>query len=363
MANRKRKVSAATASDLIHSMYYGPEPSLEKDLGTQLNWYSACASDDDAVTWLSEYFTVIDRTIDAEKVKQLDSDWIPRTAGFLARLALRGYELTEHNLNHIEETFERAVKNGYHKPEPEKTIIVHEKPSVQDHIREKVSEVIGELEGMIDDKIIDENFNLVDWFREHSISGVVAKRVGEHFGPIAAELLEAFTSDDKQMQEGYSKIPVSELEQMATIYHILAETARGYSQTVVTIRKPRKKKPVSIEKMLKHFVYAKQHDNLASIDPAKILGKQELWTFNTKNKVLTVYRAVDNDGLKIRRSLITNINEETSMAKKIGRKTDERLDTVLSGGKVALRKLMNTITGGALPVKRITKDTILLRVI
>jgi len=362
MVNRGKRVSASTASELIHNMYHGPEPTLDKDLGTQLNWYSACAKDEEVVEWLVEYFTVIDRPEDAEKVKHIDNDWIPRTAGFLARLALRGYDLTEHNLAHMEETFQRAVQLGYHKDEAAK-IAVKEKPSVQEHIREKASDVIGELEGMIDDGVIDENWDLVNWFQSNQISAVVAKRVADHFQPIADEFMEVFSSDDEQLQEGYSKIAPDVLERQAIIYTILANTAAGYASSGKAIRKPRKKKPVPIEKLLKNFHYAKQYEKLTSIDPAKIVSGQELWTFNFKNKLLSVYRAVDSDGLKIRRSLITNIDEKTSMAKKIGRKTDERIETVLNGGKVQLRKLMDSINGGTLPVKRVGKDTILLRVI
>jgi hypothetical protein len=100
---------------------------------------------------------------------------------------------------------------------------------------------------------------------------------------------------------------------------------------------------------------------LASIDPVKVLEAQELWTYNWKTKTLSVMKAIDRGGLMIKGTTIINYAPQNSFAKTIGRKTQETLDEVLTGGKVALRKIME----GAKPIKstRINDSTVLLRVI
>ena len=102
---------------------------------------------------------------------------------------------------------------------------------------------------------------------------------------------------------------------------------------------------------------------LVSIDPQQILAAQELWTFNTKNRMLTVYRAQDQGGLGVKTVRITGYNESTSISKRL-RKPESVLQSVLSGGKPTLRTVMDNITtkpGGF--SSRITTDTILLRVV
>jgi len=244
-------------------------------------------------------------------------------------------------------------------------VTVKRQVSVQDHIRQKGNFVIGELEGMIDDGIITPEWSLYDHLRKKEISNVIAKRVAEHFEPIANEILEAITlEDDEDLQYAYRRYSPEELTNMGIMYQGLVDEANRYAVNMKKVRKIRKRKLPSMEKVLKNFVYAKTDNTykLASIDPSKIIGAAALWVFHPKSKVLTVYRALDRGGLGIKRTTITNVDEKESVSKRMGRKTQERLDTVLNGGKITLRKLMDTFIGEKLKLTRITKNHVLLRV-
>jgi hypothetical protein len=80
--------------------------------------------------------------------------------------------------------------------------------------------------------------------------------------------------------------------------------------------------------------------------------------------VLSVFRAVDRGGLNVKSIAIIGYDPATSQSKKIGRKTDEILNSVTTSGKVALRKLFDTINTDNLKfVDRLNSNTILLKVV
>jgi hypothetical protein len=105
---------------------------------------------------------------------------------------------------------------------------------------------------------------------------------------------------------------------------------------------------------------------LASIPPEQIVGAQELWTYNTKYKILTLFKALDRGGLDVKGSSIIKYDETASKSKTVGRTEAAKtstIDTVLNGGKVALRNLMNTQKTDKPLAYRINENTILLRIV
>ncbi len=104
---------------------------------------------------------------------------------------------------------------------------------------------------------------------------------------------------------------------------------------------------------------------LTSVNPTSILGAQELWVFNTSNKVLTVFRARGPAGLDVNRTSITGYDVDTSVSKKIGRNTEKIIDRVLNGGKVVLRKLFDDeISSGFIKTsERLNTNTLLLKTV
>src|SRR5580765_8081281 len=98
-----------TEYEVIQKKFFGAnEPSLDAHLAAALNWYSSVCDDKDARVWLKEYLKEADRAEEIAKLNLVPDEWIPRTAAWLARLALRGYPLSEHNF----ETVEKKLKNA-----------------------------------------------------------------------------------------------------------------------------------------------------------------------------------------------------------------------------------------------------------
>jgi hypothetical protein len=170
---------------------------------------------------------------------------------------------------------------------------------------------------------------------------------------------------DPQLKEGYSHLKKKQLDELIKFYHSLIADAERYGDVAKKVRKPRKPRPVSVEKKLKTFKYQKEDANfkIASVNPEKLIGCQELWTFNTKYKMITVLRAADRGGLDVKGTSIINYDEKTSVTKRTGRKPEVFVKKVMETGKIGLRKIMDEMKVAAPLSYRINENTILLRIV
>jgi hypothetical protein len=101
---------------------------------------------------------------------------------------------------------------------------------------------------------------------------------------------------------------------------------------------------------------------LTSARAEDIIGSQQLWVYNVKTRVLSVYNAIGASGLNVKGSTLLGFDEASSVSKKL-RKPAVSLESVKTGGKIILKKLMDTIkTKKMVPSGRINKDTILVRI-
>ena len=131
------------------------------------------------------------------------------------------------------------------------------------------------------------------------------------------------------------------------------------------VRAPRAKKTISAIDLVKEVSYQKLDNGLklVSINPAEIIGAQQLWTFNTKYRILNRFDADGPGGFYVRGTTMYGFDKEKASAKTL-RKPAETLQKVLSANKVGLRKLMDEIkTTESKPSGRINNDIILLRVV
>ena len=145
----------------------------------------------------------------------------------------------------------------------------------------------------------------------------------------------------------------------------IVSDAEKLAKNVKKTRKPRKRKTITADRQVSKMNYQPQDTKLKlhSIDPMKIIGANQLWVFNTKTRKLGIYHAAsDGAGLGVKGSTLQNFSEMESVEKTI-RKPADVLPKVTEGGKVILRKLMETIKAKPKQLTgRINKHTILLRV-
>ncbi|QMP83963.1 MAG: hypothetical protein [Caudoviricetes sp.] len=356
-----------TETYLVNQKYLGDEPTFknsytQSDYARALSWYHAQATLSEAREYIETYLKNTGRTADLKKFKSVPDNWVPTTAAWIARMINRGIKVFENSQEYLErkliETLEKHASNNTQEVKVEKVNVV----SIQDRIRDKANDLIGDVEEMIDK---NETFSLYDWLKANEIPATYAPRIAAYYAPVLAELIEASEGLDPQLKEGYKHFTKKQLEQRIMFFNTLIEDAERYSDTTKKARVPRKPRTVSVEKKLKNFKYQKEDNNykIASINPEKIIGCQELWTFNTKYKTLTVFRALDRGGLQVKGTSIINYDEKNSVTKRTGRKPEVYVDKVLNGGKVVLRKLTDEMKNDAPLAYRINENTILLKVV
>jgi hypothetical protein len=363
---RKPKKVRTTKSEtyLVNQKYLGGEPTFAvnkpMELSRAFNWYNAMCDVNDAREYSVDYFKKINKSEMVKVAKAVPDKLFPMTSAWVFRMLARGAAIDTVMVDRAIARFSKIKIDSEDEPRLES------KPSnvinIQDRIRDKASEIIGSVEELIDK---GDEFSLYDWLKANEIPATYAPRIAAFYAPVLAELLEASDRSDPQLVEGYSSFSKKELQVRIILFNSIIEDAERYADTTKKVRMPRKPRTISVEKKLKNFKFQKEDNNykIASINPEKVIGAQELWTFNTKYKTLTVFRAIDRGGLQVKGTSIVNYDEAASVTKRTGRKPEVYVDKVLNGGKIVLRKLMDELKNDASLAYRINENTILLKVV
>lgn len=369
LIKRKPKNVRVTKSEayLVNQKYLGDEPTFknsysDSEYARALTWYNIMCTTAEAREYIETYLKNTGRTADLKKFKTVPDTWVPTTAAWIARMIGRGVKVADNSKKFMEQKLREAIDLHSAEPKEQTEVKSTNVISIQDRIREKANELIGSVEELID---IGEEFSLYDWMKSNDIPATYAPRIAAYYAPVLNELLEAAEGQDPQLKEGYKHFTKKALEQRILFFNQIIEDAERYADTTKKARKPRKPRTVSVEKKLKNFKYQKEDGNfkIASINPEKVIGAQELWTFNTKYKTLSVFRAMDRGGLQVKGTSLINYDENASVTKRTGRKPEVYVDKVLNGGKVVLRKLMDELKNDAPLAYRINENTILLKVV
>jgi hypothetical protein len=367
IATPKKKAVRATKSEtfLVNRKYLGDEPTYENFdrimMMTAINWYNSMAEESDARQYIEDYFKSIRMDKEIKKLKRVPYMRIPTSAAWVFRMHMRGADIDRETLENSKNKILQILKFAEEEKKEETPVV---RLSIQDHIANKVSDFIGDIEHTIDN--LPEDFSMYKTLQSSEFPANLATKVADYYRPIMQEISDAIDKKDEQLVEAYSKYTKPQMKKLLALYTSIVEDCEKYSGNLRKARAPRKKKVISNDKKLKFFQYQKQDNSLklTSVNPESIFGAQELWTFNTKNKTLTVFRARGPAGLDVKRTAIVGYDEEASVSKKIGRKTEDTINKVLNGGKIILRKLFDEINTESIKISdRINSNTILLKVV
>jgi hypothetical protein len=241
-------------------------------------------------------------------------------------------------------------------------------PNIQDRIREKASECIGELEGQLDDLILSKFSTEVSPYavmHTLEIKGVHTKHISDWFKTKRIEFDDVLHTTDAELKEGYSNFSKPQLKKLiAWCDQVILDCGKIAGEAIKS-RKPRKRKTKTPEQLVAKVKVMDEHKEfkLKSIPAKDIIGAMQLWVFNTKNRKLGCYHAIDADGLSIKGSSIINFNESKSVQKTL-RKPEATLPEILKGGKVYLRNALDSIRAVESGLTgRLNADIILVRVV
>lgn len=345
------------------------EDHYMSDLIGALNYYNINHDDKEKKKWYLKYIAQTDKKLAVDLLKV--DEYHFRYAGILARLLDGGSALQEKEYNHLLERTEflktqvgarQKSQDKADKKAADAAKVATNVISIQQRMDEKAHELAGEIEGAIDDFVLNKtsDFSTKNYLLANSVAGAIAKRIGDFFVPLAAELREAQAGKDEQLVEGYSHFTKRELKKFIEFVDGIIADCSQQVQTAKVNRAPRKRKPVSPVKLASKVKYLKEFAelNLKSVTPSNIVDATEVWVYNTKYRRVAVYKA-DIGSLSVKGTTIVGFSVTES--KQMTLRKPEEFFKGLSIGKRALNAKLKTLTTKpAVPNGRINEETIIL---
>jgi hypothetical protein len=343
---------------------HGPEPELQigartVDFTVAFNWYSYMCTDTDARSFLNEYLKTCGREEDVRRLQRVPDVKLPNTAAWIARMLVKYPHLVPAS---FKDTFENGLAKAFTYASEEPTDEDGpKKPSVRDRMRDKASEIAAEIDGLIDDEAYDTN--VFDWLKERGVASTYVPALIRKYQPLLEETVGALRGGSKDIKEAYRGIPKKETHALAEFLIGMIKDMKRYGEANRTVRKARAPRVVSVEKKLKNLKYQPESSEYkaASVNPATIIGAQELWTFDTKYGTLTRLRAGNRSGLDVKGTTIVGYDANTSVSKATGRKSQQLVENVLSSSKRGLDKIIGDLKDKPFLQERINDHILLLR--
>ena len=384
----KKKVVRVRRSHLADEKYTGSEPQWDAERAAKMSdeefnhylaksmyyynyHYTVKDMKPDLLKWLQEqtYFKISKE--DLSKISR--SRFVSPTSCKLVLAHQAGMPWREHSLKFIEAGMREAVDkfdlynediveeapSTDKKPEPYK-------PTIQDRLNEKFSEIVGEMDGWYDEVIVggDHKPKTYEHLSVMTTPQAMVGRIRTYFERYKNELVEAQAGTDEQLTEAYATYKLKDYKRHYAFLDALLDDLDRYAQVKKTTRKARVKKSPSKEKIISKLKFLKEAPalKLVSINPVDIIGSTELWVYNTKTRKLGKYVPDQYSGtLGVKGASIVGYDEAKSVSKTL-RKPELQLSEFMKSGKIQLRKFMENIKATETRLNgRVNEEVLLLR--
>ena len=388
---KKAKVSSNNFAD---EKYTGNEPIWDYDraltfsneefdhhLRQSLRYYNYYYSTKDlkkyVVAWLRQHegaegLHKLDKTT-IDRYQRSADCLTPFTVCALIKAHERGMPLRDRHVEYILDAVKRVLtlkadndEDFEAKPEVKKAEVYI--PTIQDRMNEVAKKHILYFEMLEDALYTGETVDpkAYEYLTKNNVPQVLIGKISAVFESRCAEVREARTTKDEDLKDAYSYMKAADYKRYDAFYDKLFADLTAYNQTKKATKKAAVRKPPQKEKLVRGLKYLKQDAGmkLVSINPVDIVGVEQLWVYNVKNRKLGRYVAEDQGGvLGVKGTSITGFNETKSTQKTL-RKPEEQIKAFLASNKVELRKFLENIKTTEIALNgRINADTILLKVI
>ena len=242
-----------------------------------------------------------------DKVKAKDLKRVPdyafQTFGKYAYIGNKGAVLSKEHTEALEKGIDYLLEMH---PEQEVEEVAEEKPkknvvSIQERMRQQVSELCGCWDGYLDDwrdgeydlKKFDPYKEMISY--QPAIKPAHAKIIQQMYEAEYREAQLLVAWEDEEIKEAYSQFTgrAQDRKNFLKFYELIMTATSTLINTGKANRKPRTRKAPSKEKLVAKVKYRESDPaiGLASINPVSILEANELWVYNTKNRKLMHYVA------------------------------------------------------------------------
>lgn len=368
----KKKVKRITPRGLDQK-YLGEEPTwedqqflgesaLSSKLAAAYNWYNYFANPKMNREFLEEF--MVDSGMSKAAVQMMnkvDDHHILPSTWKMARMITMGYDAPKERRIILFNDITQIVKRGIAIAEAERPPSAMSKSTVTNNL-------LADVESMVDanDEQLTKFYELL---KNKAPKPAIVTDIANYYQPWVDELHLALLGKGRngelQLREAYEHMSKKQIKERIALFEGIINDCKSYvgNNRKAVVRKPRKIKPKSDTVIVKNLKYQKEDVDLkiVSIDPTKIVGAKELWTFNTKYNVLAHY--VSDTGLSVKGTTLQNVNDKLSSQKKL-RKPDQVLpDITGSTSKAAIRSFEALTTKASVPNGRIADTSIILRAV
>ena len=338
--------------------FFPVQPDTEERfsaLARSFTWYTRFYSKKDAKELLCQYLDYNKRTDDAKQVRKVHESEFIITLCWVARMTMRGLELTEQEELTLQNEIKRLVKSLTDtEVKTSATSIAKEetvtaRPNIQEILKEKARDAAGEMEGMIDDfitkgKASEKTVDIVAKYNvmpQHiHIIVDIWKRKQDEF--------QKLSDGDESLKEGYSFLGKIQIRNILKFIDGVLSDLNSYISIKKASKAPRKKKAVPIEKIVAKLKYLKTFKDVASkldlvsVHPTKLHGASEAWVYDTAKRKLHHYIADEySKTFTVKGSTLLGFDSAKSEVKTL-RKPGEQIKEVM-GSKPAARKYFTDI--------------------
>lgn len=345
------------------------EPMLDQDnynvsLTYALVWYTNNVDDKTRRKYAIEYFAKLGMKKEVIAINSAE-DYDVRQLGSLCRLVANGNELSDDHMQTINNMVNHIVKKAElpKKIKEDKTVAVPvSAPSIQQRMDEKAHELAGEIEGAIDDFVINKktDFSVKNYLLTNQVAAPIAKRIGDFYVNRAKELREALEGDDKMLVEGYSNFTKRELKKFAEFMETIIGDCQQMVQTAKATRAPRKRKATNPSKVVSKMKHMKEFPalNLKSCKAEDILTSTEVWVYNTKTRKVTLYKS-DSGTLSVKGTSVLGFSVTQSQSMTL-RKPEDFFKGLAMGKRALNGAFKKLTTKPSTPNGRINEECVLL---
>lgn len=320
------------------------------DLIHAYHWYGNNYDIDEGRKWLRTYLK--NNNVSADRIELIEKDNTPMVVCSIARILNRGTKVPERTLSYIQ----KYINNVQIALKQSKKVAYVRAPSTEDKTEYFMYKIELEI-----DELIKGNESSYSFYTEAKVENLSKNTIKVIMERITPRYLQVKSPEYKEHFTTYSK---KQIERFITFYNGIISDCERLIGTARVVKKPRKTKEKSVDKVLKKFKYKKQDDvyKITSIDPTKVLKASTLVVFNTKYRYMMLYIAEENKTLFVKGTTIINFDQSKSLRKTI-RKPQETLNKILSGTPASILKTFESIKTAPVPVTsgRINEEIILLR--
>jgi hypothetical protein len=312
-------------------------------------WYNYFYSKKDARDMIVSYLEAHGRKTDVRTLRGVSDSSIRYTTAWLCRMTQVGLELNEAEQAKLDlmlaEILGAKQQDTEAAAEPEVPRV-----TIQDRLREKVSECAGELDGMFDEFVVNgakmsADYKPVSLIRSMNIAPQMVSTLSDIWKRKLSEFEQAVAGKDAQLVEGYRFLSKVQLRNAVKFCETVINDCGAYVQIKKVERKPRKTKAVPPEKKAAKFKICGEFAELKlkSLPASSLVDKTEAWLYDTKKRKL-IHVVADEYAkvFTVKNNAIIGFSTAETQQKTV-RKPADTIKAMQAAGKPAARKLFKDI--------------------